>query len=627
MANNQIDVTIRANDQTNQGIETAKRQIESFKESQRQALGQHREDVERARGAAELLGAQFGITIPRELRKVIAESAGVGKALSAAFTVAAAVGFLEIADKIVDKFLELATAVKGFSEAEQAAMNKAFANSTAYLRMKNEELQTARAKALADAQTPEARRALSDQFALEDVGRNRDAANEAKRQWDEATRAANEFSKFSNAEDRNRDGGPFGLNKFLGPVGAYRDVKKFFEDIESATKAHKEAVDAATASRDKYYEAEANVQVALRGVVKVQEDANKAFDEAKKKADDAYRQGIEAAIDRAAQAARFLTAELEQHIKKIAEVKSAGKDMNAADALGQAEGQLRFFELAFKLQPEDQGLIREGVDFWRTEVEKQTKRLNSEIGAAGAAAGKSWADRFVSEISKIKEKTLPHLGPSLLGIGETAGQDPRQMSISSEPKFDEMSAQMKTIQSISQEVGDGFTTMFSELVDGTHSVSDAFANMARAVAASITAMIAKMIVMAAVERIVGAAIGAFGGGGGFHSGGTATVLSQDAFGMTLAGTRAGGGFVSANMPYLVGERGPERFVPGTSGTIVPNGGFGGSSVQVNIINETGSQVRKSESAPQFDGKKWVQNIILEDVASNGPIGQAWKSRR
>jgi hypothetical protein len=627
MANNQIDVTIRANDQTNQGIETAKRQIESFKESQRQALGQHREDVERARGAAELLGAQFGVTIPRELRKVIAESAGVGKALSAAFTVAAAVGFLEIADKIVDKFIELTSVIGGFSEAQTAAMNKAFADSSAYLRMQREMLETMRAQQLAQAGSPEGKLALQEQFALEDVAAGKNAIVEAKRQMQEAQDLANNFSRFGAAEDRNREGGPFGLNKFLGPVGAYRDIKKFFSDIESATKAHEKAILDATAAQNKYYEAEANVQKSLQGVVKVQEEANKAFDEAKKKADDAYRQGVEAAMERAAQAAKFLTAELEQHVKKIAEVKNSSKDMGAADALAQAEGQLRFFELAFKLQPEDRGLIREGVDFWSKEVEKETKRLNSELGAAGASAGKHWADGFVSEIAKIKEKTLPHLGPSLLGIGENAGQDPRLMSIGSDPKFDEVSSQMKRIQSISEQVGEGFTGMFTELVDGTHSVSDAFANMARSIAASIMQIVAKMIVMAAVEKIVGAAIGAFGGGGGFHSGGTATVLSQDAFGMTLAGTRAGGGPVSANMPYLIGERGPELFVPNSSGSVVPNGGFGGSSVQVNIINETGSQVRKSESAPQFDGKKWVQNIILEDVASNGPIGQAWKSRR
>ena len=40
----------------------------------------------------------------------------------------------------------------------------------------------------------------------------------------------------------------------------------------------------------------------------------------------------------------------------------------------------------------------------------------------------------------------------------------------------------------------------------------------------------------------------------------------------IAGGRASGGPVSANKKYLVGENGPELFIPGTSGLIVPNGG-------------------------------------------------------
>lgn len=48
--------------------------------------------------------------------------------------------------------------------------------------------------------------------------------------------------------------------------------------------------------------------------------------------------------------------------------------------------------------------------------------------------------------------------------------------------------------------------------------------------------------------------------------------------------RAGGGPVTRNQPYVVGERGPEMFVPGQSGTIVPNHalGGGGGGVTINV---------------------------------------------
>lgn len=46
--------------------------------------------------------------------------------------------------------------------------------------------------------------------------------------------------------------------------------------------------------------------------------------------------------------------------------------------------------------------------------------------------------------------------------------------------------------------------------------------------------------------------------------------------------RASGGDVSANNPYIVGEQGPELFVPSSSGTIMPNG----ATTTININNPT-----------------------------------------
>ncbi|MGJ4748377.1 hypothetical protein ACQV5M_18590 [Leptospira sp. SA-E8] len=62
---------------------------------------------------------------------------------------------------------------------------------------------------------------------------------------------------------------------------------------------------------------------------------------------------------------------------------------------------------------------------------------------------------------------------------------------------------------------------------------------------------------------------------------------------SLSGARASGGVVSAGKSYLVGERGPELFTPGSSGKIIPNGAGGGSVVVQSVVgtltvNVTGS---------------------------------------
>jgi hypothetical protein len=48
---------------------------------------------------------------------------------------------------------------------------------------------------------------------------------------------------------------------------------------------------------------------------------------------------------------------------------------------------------------------------------------------------------------------------------------------------------------------------------------------------------------------------------------------------------AGGGTVSGRSPVIVGERGPEVFVPNTSGTIMRNGGANGGTVTVHILSD------------------------------------------
>ena len=54
---------------------------------------------------------------------------------------------------------------------------------------------------------------------------------------------------------------------------------------------------------------------------------------------------------------------------------------------------------------------------------------------------------------------------------------------------------------------------------------------------------------------------------------------------TIPEFRAMGGPVSAFNPYIVGEKGPELFVPNTSGSIIPNGG-GGAGSTINVYAST-----------------------------------------
>ena len=81
---------------------------------------------------------------------------------------------------------------------------------------------------------------------------------------------------------------------------------------------------------------------------------------------------------------------------------------------------------------------------------------------------------------------------------------------------------------------------------------------------------------------VRAGLGALSGGGGGGQGGLFNLGSLLGSILGLPG-RATGGLVSAGRGYLVGERGPELFVPTSAGKIEPNGGGrGGRDVRVSI---------------------------------------------
>lgn len=87
------------------------------------------------------------------------------------------------------------------------------------------------------------------------------------------------------------------------------------------------------------------------------------------------------------------------------------------------------------------------------------------------------------------------------------------------------------------------------------------------------------------------------------------------------GKRAAGGPVSAGSPYLVGERGPELFMPRTSGSIYPNDamGVGGSNIVVNV-DATGTNVQGNSDDSKRLGEAIGVAIRQELIKQKRPGG-------
>ena len=136
----------------------------------------------------------------------------------------------------------------------------------------------------------------------------------------------------------------------------------------------------------------------------------------------------------------------------------------------------------------------------------------------------------------------------------------------------------ETIKTISidfaQGIGDSFADM---VVDGKNmkdSMKSLFKDMAKDVIAQIVKMIAQMIIMRTIMASLGMTSPQLLEGGGitkvFNRLGKAVGKIGKLFGF------ADGGNPPVGVPSIVGERGPELFVPRSAGTIVPNEMMGGS---------------------------------------------------
>lgn len=127
-------------------------------------------------------------------------------------------------------------------------------------------------------------------------------------------------------------------------------------------------------------------------------------------------------------------------------------------------------------------------------------------------------------------------------------------------------------QTIESELASAMSNAITGLIDGTQTAEEAFANMFKAIGKAFidmaTQMIAKALVMKALGILTGGGGGGLLGGGGAPGGWSIPKASvPSTMGMKFF---ADGGRPPMGTPSIVGENGPELFVPDGPGTILSN---------------------------------------------------------
>jgi hypothetical protein len=158
----------------------------------------------------------------------------------------------------------------------------------------------------------------------------------------------------------------------------------------------------------------------------------------------------------------------------------------------------------------------------------------------------------------------------------------------------EVAAQKKQLDRLGQNIGQPIAAAIADEI--AQAIRDGVADGRAAAARRRAEAAVASFVASTIAPSTAVAAASFSGGGMVNLPGLAT-----------------GGAASAGRPYIVGEKGPELFVPGSNGNVVPNNAMGGNTYQITVQAGVGD--------PRAIGQQIVEYVRKFEQA-NGPVFRA-----
>tara|TARA_Y100000592_G_scaffold100411_1_gene180389 strand:- start:8046 stop:10757 length:2712 start_codon:yes stop_codon:yes gene_type:complete len=189
----------------------------------------------------------------------------------------------------------------------------------------------------------------------------------------------------------------------------------------------------------------------------------------------------------------------------------------------------------------------------------------------------------------------------------------------------ELKKTQELVKGLTDTMRDGFVDSIKAATDETRTLADALANMLNRLSDQLLNIAANMAFYGNAQGnlfqgqgIIGSLLGAVvpslfnvtstAGPGGY------TIPNA-----AVPKFRANGGAVGAGRPYIVGERGPELFVPGAQGNVVSNSAMGGTSVIVNV-DASGTEVQGNQGGAEQLGRLIGSAVQAELIKQKRPGG-------
>jgi hypothetical protein len=200
--------------------------------------------------------------------------------------------------------------------------------------------------------------------------------------------------------------------------------------------------------------------------------------------------------------------------------------------------------------------------------------------------------RAQGEVNKERIKQLEAYKASLQGMAAAAGQYSSAIQaeiLNIQAEIETLSAQIDLVANKVRGIfEEAFANAFEGILNGTLTFKQAFIQIWRDIVREINRIIARELAQQ-LMKLLGGGLTPGGGTGIFGFIGNILSPVDNVPGLSsilgvFGGGRASGGDVMSGRSYLVGEHGPEMFIPRTAGTIAPNSQLTQSAPQVNVRN-------------------------------------------
>ena len=270
-------------------------------------------------------------------------------------------------------------------------------------------------------------------------------------------------------------------------------------------------------------------------------------------------------------------------------------------------------------------------------IAEQTKGVELQIQTTQAAILEAQARglsvaKLQEQLDLLTKQRDAIAGQAALGPGAAQTESERMVNAiaSMQGEFNLLISSTNQLTAAATSVGDAFANSFKGIVSGSMTAQESLAGFFQSVANYFLDMAGQIIKKWIEMTILNNVLKLFpGGGGGFAplSGAQATGFNFDVGAMSIGpafgGFFANGGPVSGGTAYMVGERGPELFVPGRSGTIIPNermGGVGGTTNVVVNVDAKGSSVQGDDGRANELGRVVSAAVQSEIIKQQRPGG-------